>query len=333
MKKSLLTLVFVAFTFLTFAQKIYLEKSFTAAEFKKINLNLDGGAVYVKGEKGAKPNLKIIIQSNKNREFEAKDIEKYYTIEVKVLNNELLVKAFKKDKKSYDYPVNAKYELVVNYDTDIEINTAGGQIKLENLEANINFKTSGGSLDLIGLAGNVKGNTSGGSISLANSKGEIDLQTSGGSIKAINSNGNIKLQTSGGSLTLNELKGDVKASTSGGSVSATNFDGSLNTSTSGGSMKFYKFSGDLVASTSGGSIELDIKTMGKIIDLSTSAGNIRANVPMNQGMDLDLKGMKIKSNKLSKFSNDLSKGKVRGKVNGGGTKVKMSTSVGTIYID
>jgi hypothetical protein len=73
--------------------------------------------------------------------------------------------------------------------------------------------------------------------------------------------------------------------------------------------------------------------LGKILRLSTSAGNIHANIPFSEGMDLDIKGNRIKSDKLSKVSSNLSSGRVKGRVNGGGTEVTLTASSGTIFVE
>jgi hypothetical protein len=54
----------------------------------------------------------------------------------------------------------------------------------------------------------------------------------------------------------------------------------------------------VIARTSGGGIDANIVKLGEILRLSTSAGNIHANIPFSEGMDLDIKGNRIKSDKL-----------------------------------
>ncbi|AQG81054.1 DUF4097 family beta strand repeat-containing protein [Spirosoma montaniterrae] len=217
------------------------------------------------------------------------------------------------------------------------LNTSGGSIRLANLSGKQRFRTSGGSLHLNDVEGDINGQTSGGSINLdrcRSNAGTLDLQTSGGSIRAKESSGKMRLHTSGGSIELNDLKGDVDAQTSGGSIRGGNLNGDLKAGTSGGSIRLANVAGSIDASTSAGSVEVSIAKLGSYVRLSTTAGSVRVQMPLDKGMDLNLSGNRVNMpERLARFEGDIEKDRVRGKLNGGGIPVNITASSGSVSLN
>lgn len=144
---------------------------------------------------------------------------------------------------------------------------------------------------------NLELKTNGGSISIDNLTGNIDANTSGGSIFVGKVNGDVDLHTSGGSITTDEVKGGINAHTSGGSIEvvfAEQLVDDATLTTSGGSITAYLIEG----------IEIDL-------DASTSGGRVRS--------DFDVNGR-------------TSKKSIRGEINGGGPRLKLRTSGGSVRI-
>lgn len=337
--KLILTILVVAGAATAQDTKPYMVKDFSGQRIERLDVSTSGGSIQVNGG-ASSSKVRVIIRSNSwNKQLSDKEIAdrlEDYTLEVKVSGGILICLAKPKNEGSFlnnNNRLSIGFEIDVPEKVDTELRTSGGSISMAKLNGNLNFRTSGGSLSLSQLKGKVKGSTSGGSIKLNEAKGDISLTTSGGSITADNSNGNINLKTSGGSMTFNNLEGTINGSTSGGSIRANNIKGDLDISTSGGSIKFTNIEGNISGSTSGGGIEGNILAIKNHVNLSTSAGSIKVDLPFNEGMDLDLKGNRVYSDKLAKVSNTLKEGKVNGRVNGGGKSVRMRTSAGSIYVD
>ncbi|MEP1448399.1 MAG: DUF4097 family beta strand repeat-containing protein [Paraglaciecola sp.] len=144
---------------------------------------------------------------------------------------------------------------------------------------NVELDTSGGSLSIEDLIGQLQANTSGGSINVQNIQGDVKLHTSGGSIKTGNISGNIKAHTSGGSINVSidkQLTKDAKLTTSGGSISAyldSDIQVNIDAKTSGGRVKSdFKINGMLKkmhvrGSINGGGPNLTLKTSGGSIKI------------------------------------------------------------------
>ncbi|MEM1260898.1 MAG: DUF4097 family beta strand repeat-containing protein [Pseudomonadota bacterium] len=180
---------------------------------------------------------------------------------------------------------------------------------------NVDLNTRGGSIEIDDLSGEVDASTSGGSLRFGHIDGEIDANTSGGSIRIDGGSANIDVSTSGGSIKIGEATGDVRARTSGGSIRVRNAKGRIEARTSGGSVEaemLVQPTGDSTLSTSGGSVRLYVADgIGLDVDATSSSG-VRSEIPV---------GGETKA-----------KRRLRGELNGGGPKVRLETSGGGVKI-
>jgi hypothetical protein len=282
----------------------YLTKTF-AKTIDALNVRTSGGSITVMGQ-SSEPRVEVYIRSNNwnGSSADKGEIEerlKNYELTVKQDGSTIVCQAKPKDGDNWKMwnkkGLSISFKIWVPENTTTNLRTSGGSITLSKLSGIQDFSTSGGSLNLSDLSGTIKGRTSGGSMELTNGSGEIDLSTSGGSITAKNCKGKLKLDTSGGSINLKDLSGTVSANTSGGSINA------------------------------------DINTLGESLELHTSGGSINATVPMNKGIDLELRGDRVHSGTLNNFSGKTDKNYIKGKINGGGVLVKMTTSGGTVSLN
>lgn len=146
-------------------------------------------------------------------------------------------------------------------------------------------------------------------------------------------NYNVKLNTSGGSLSIEDLYGELNASTSGGSINVGNIIGDVKLHTSGGSISTDNITGNIDAHTSGGSINVSInKQLTQDAKLTTSGGSITAYLIPNIQLDINAStsGGRVKSD--FQIDGKVKKMAVRGSINGGGPKLTLKTSGGSIKI-
>ncbi|KQS33525.1 DUF4097 family beta strand repeat-containing protein [Dyadobacter sp. Leaf189] len=322
------------------SEQPYVSKKFTSSSLKELVVETSGGSISVTGGRSDGFKVDMFVKPNNwngKDELSKDEIEdrlEDYDILIGTEGNKVVATAKRKsgttwnDKKS----ISIGFKVYAPRNVATNLKTSGGSIKIASLTGEQNFQTSGGSLKVEDLSGMIHGRTSGGSIDVTNCTNEIDLETSGGSIKATGLKGKIELNTSGGSITLNSINGDVVAHTSGGSVKGDDISGALDTGTSGGSVRLANVSGSIKASTSAGSVEVELTKLGKYVDISSSAGSVRVTMPMDAGMDLNLKGNKV-SIPLKNFDGRAEKEYVRGKMNGGGIPVTLSASSGSVYVN
>lgn len=194
--------------------------------------------------------------------------------------------------------LSLKFEIQIPKKFNVEVYTAGGDIKLQNVEGNVVLKTSGGDINLSGLNGNT------------------EVSTSGGDIKFSDTYGNAELSTSGGDINGNKFSGKIIVSTSGGDISLAGKDATIE------------------ASTSGGDISLDYSGQNQGIELSTSGGDITAKFPkdLNASAMLSAFGGEIRSDFSGNNAIKITSTNFEADINSGGNPLIMKTSGGDIIL-
>jgi len=156
--------------------------------------------------------------------------------------------------------IDLKVEIRVPSQFNLDVNTAGGDIKCGGITGKAELNTSGGDIWADRFSGNLIASTSGGDIFLFCTDTKIIAETSGGDVKLEykGENKGIDLSTSGGDIDIilsKDFAASMELSTSGGDVSC-----SLNMSNvkkSSGSRLIGDLNGGgekLLAHTSGGDI-------------------------------------------------------------------------------
>ena len=320
-------------------EKPYFTKDFSETSLKALKVKTSGGSISVRGDQNSGVTVEMYVRANnwKGDDISDDEIEdrlKQYDITIRREGSTVVAVAEPKDngRMNWKKGLSISFRVYTPRDFDTDLKTSGGSIRLASLRGQQDFTTSGGSIRVDDLEGAIRGRTSGGSIDAVNCSDDVELITSGGSIKAEKMVGTIRLVTSGGSIRLADLNGIIKATTSGGGIRADGIEGALETSTSGGSIRMQNLAASVKARTSAGSIEADFERLGDFVSLSTSAGSVRVNMPLNKGMDLDLRGNRV-SIPLRNFDGRMEKDRVQGSLNGGGIPVKLSASSGSIYVN
>jgi DUF4097 and DUF4098 domain-containing protein YvlB len=310
----------------------YLTKSLSAESIRDVYARTSGGGITVSGVPAGETRIEVYVQPNNNRNDLSKEeikerLKEDYELDVSVAGNTLTAIAKPKHTNmSWKRNLSISFKIYVPKNVSTDLNTSGGGISLTNLSGTHNFSTSGGGLHLDKLSGKIRGRTSGGGITVSDTHDDINLSTSGGGIDADNCSGNLVLATSGGSINLDGLQGTIQARTSGGTVRGSAIKGELETHTSGGSVSLRDLSGSVDASTSGGNMDIEIEELGKYVTVSNSGGNIQLKMPGDKGVNLKLRGERIKIEDLNNFSGEQDEHKVTGKINGGGIPVDIQTS-------
>ncbi|ADB40622.1 DUF4097 family beta strand repeat-containing protein [Spirosoma linguale] len=320
----------------------YQTKAFSG-NIKAVRAETSGGSLTVEGGTDMNAKVEMYVRANNwNDRLDKGEIEdrlKDYDISIAQEGSTIVATA-----KRHSNLTNWKNSLSISFkfytprQVTTDLRTSGGSIHLASLSGTQKFRTSGGSLHLDDVDGDINGQTSGGSIHFAGcqagTSGYLDLQTSGGSIEGKSSTGKMHLVTSGGSIRLTDLKGDIDARTSGGSIQGESIEGDIKASTSGGGVRLANVAGSLDASTSAGSVDVSLTKVGEYVRLNTSAGSIHVRMPLNKGMDLNLRGNRVSiPDNLSRFEGNIEKDRVRGKLNGGGIPVEIAASAGSVSLN
>lgn len=211
-------------------------------------------------------------------------------------------------------------------------NLFGGNITLKNLSGRHQLNTMGGNLRLESVEGEVRGKTMGGNIHVVSCHVQADVSTYGGNVAIDGCKGEIKVSTKGGNIKIQHCNGKIHVDTWGGSIKAYDCIGDLKCYTSGGNIVFEEIQGNVGASTKGGNIKASTKGISEYFWLETSGGNILVNLPLQQSLQLEVKGEKIKTPPLSGFSGIQKRRRLNGLLNGGGASVNLKTRGGNVTI-
>lgn len=277
----------------------YRIEEFTLSGPGNLEVRTSGGHINVRGSESGRVRVEMYVRKN-GRELSTADTDlNDFDIEISQSGNTVRAIAKRNNGKGWKLWNNDNFSISFVVYTPREMST--------------DLKTSGGHIETDGLNGNQKVSTSGGHLQLANLMGTVEARTSGGHIE------------------IRDFEGEMNARTSGGHIDVQNSAGSINLRTSGGHIDLERISGTVEASTSGGSINAEIASIGQFIDLRTSGGNVNITVPDNIGLDLALRGSRVRT-ELKNFSGEVERDEVQGSVNGGGPKISARTSGGTVRV-
>ncbi|WP_057832845.1 DUF4097 family beta strand repeat-containing protein [Colwellia sp. TT2012] len=231
-----------------------INKEFTVASGGLLKIETDVGAIDI--DTHAKEIVLITVEiSGKNED----DMEVSF---IKSGDNVSIKGDFERSGFSFgSNHIKVTYKVTLPQNYNVDLNTSGGSIEIENLTGKVDAYTSGGSISLEDLQGDVDIKTSGGSLDLDNIIGQINAKTSGGSIKLkfpSNPTKDTKVKTSGGSITAylaKDVAVNLSAKTSGGRVSS---EFTVNGKTTKRSIEGTINGGgpELVLKTSGGSVRI-----------------------------------------------------------------------------
>jgi len=303
---------------LVFGVEKVIEKSFPASPGAELILKSDRGSIRV--DTGAPDKVDVRVTLEARGQDKAEKLFREFKLDFQPLAGGLKItgegpeQAWKFWSWGSDN-LNVRYEITVPKEYRVNLSTGGGSIAVSDLDGEVVCDTSGGSIKLGWIDGRVHARTSGGSITVEGGTADVDVETSGGGIRIGETGGKVRAHTSGGSIRLGACGGPVDADTSGGSITVEEVLGEVSATTSGGSVKATitrQPKGNCRLETSGGSVTVYLAPSVRM-DVSghSSGGGVRVNVP---------------------FEGDIDDDAIEGKINGGGPKLMLSTSAGSVNV-
>jgi hypothetical protein len=268
-----------------------IEKSLKLQPKGRFELDSDEGSVTVTGSAAA--GAHIVITSDRD------DIEELFEFQFEEGASLARVTCRRRHWGGWSRNISLHFEVEVPAETQTEIRTGGGGVKLFGLRDGSELRTSGGSIEVSGLGGNLDAHTSGGPIRLREVTGEARIETSGGGIEVASLEGSLRAHTSGGPIHIDRVTGYVEARTSGGPVHVNFGRGNAR----GGDVE-----------SSGGSIEVAVDPSVNLdIDASTSGGSVSTDLPL-------------------RVVGRISTSSLHGSLGSGGETLRLHTSGGSIHI-
>ncbi len=289
-----------------------ISQSFDVSAGGKFIVNAESTKIDVRGGENSQLNVHITRGDDSEE-----DIRDDYDIAFSQNGNSVDVSIKRRSKLSFGHSRSLTLEVSLPGKFDVDLNSSGGRITVQDVTGEIQSRTSGGSLHFDNVAGTVQGKTSGGSIQLSGNPETAELRTSGGSIRVGTVAGDVNANTSGGSISIEGAGGSVVAKTSGGSIKIGEAHGTISAKTSGGKIVAHlptQLSADSELSTSGGSVTVYLgDSFAANVNARTSGGRVHNDFPiLVQG--------------------NSSKSSLKGELNGGGPELHLRASGGSINL-
>lgn len=167
---------------------------------------------------------------------------------------------------------------------------------------------------------------------------DVDARCSDGPLAVDGFNGSIELSTSDGRLDASNCSGRINAHVSDGQMKITAAQGELEARTSDGSMTLEGTFKALDVRSSDGSVDITVRpgsVMERAWSIHSSDGNVRMRLPEDFGADLDVStsdGSIRVDHPVTMSGNALSKNHMVGRLNKGGSPLRIHTSDGSVTI-
>lgn len=215
--------------------------------------------------------------------------------------------------------LSISYELTVPRDTRLEAGTGSGDQSIEGIAGPAHVSSGSGTITLTKIGSAAEVSTGSGDVVLTSIAGSVHANTGSGSIRGTAVGGAISASTGSGDVRLEQsAPGDVTISTGSGTVVIDGVRGAVRVRTG---------SGDLRAK---GQPQGDW-------DLDTSSGDITVQIPASTGFDLEAEtssgSIYLAEEHPLSLTGRINPRRLRGKVQGGGVRLALSTSSGDINIE
>ena len=166
---------------------------------------------------------------------------------------------------------------------------------------------------------------------------DLQVRTGDGSIKARNVTGNIDLHSGDGALTVSALKGAIRLHTGDGSIDASDLDGKCDATSGDGRIRIAGRFDVLTARSGDGSVGVEALHGSKLDSswsITSGDGSIDVAVPADLPANIEASSGdgRITTDIPITTEGVMSKSKVRGKMNGGGSTLTIHTGDGSIHL-
>lgn len=297
-----------------------IRRSFAVKPGGTMRLLTDLGSIEVQSSRNDKVDVQVILTADTSNREKAAKLFKEFTLDTKQSGNSVIVRGRYEEGWGlfhFNDDLEVRYVINVPAQYNLDLETAGGNIRVSDIRGEVRTETSGGNLYLGRIDGPVSGNTSGGNVTVQGAVGKLLLRTSGGNITVGAVQGAVEARTSGGSIKVSQARGDVIAKSSGGNITLNDVAGSINAETSGGSMS--------------ASISTQPRSDSR---LSTSGGNVTISLASTVSVDLDARsdGGYVTSDLPVTIQGTVEEQVMRGRINSGGPKLVLRTAGGNIKV-
>jgi hypothetical protein len=166
---------------------------------------------------------------------------------------------------------------------------------------------------------------------------DLQVRTGDGSIKANDVSGTIDLHSGDGALTVGSLKGSVRMHTGDGSIEASDMDGKCDASSGDGRIRVSGRFDVLSVKSGDGSVAVEAQHGSKLDSawsIVSGDGGIEVSIPADLPANIEASSGdgRITSDIPITMEGVMSKSRIHGKMNGGGSTLTIHTGDGSIHL-
>lgn len=202
-------------------------------------------------------------------------------------------------------------------------------------ETSVRARTGSGSHSIDSIRGPVEAHTGSGSIRVGQIDGAVSVVSGSGSIEVMGAGAGLKAQTGSGSVRAQGLTGAVEARSGSGQINvAFAGAGEGDLSTGSGRIEVLGATGRLRAHAGSGSIRIEGNPSGPW-NVDSGSGSITLRLPQNAAFELNARtgSGSIDTNHPIELRGSVSRRQLEGRVRGGGPRLDVSASSGSIRLD
>lgn len=264
-----------------FAAQTYesnLEKIFPVGPGGKLVLEAGFGACTLKPTETDKVQVQVFRTVKNGTQAQADQLFADHQVTFDQDGNTVSITAKRKEKRSATWSSNSPYlevrfEITLPKRFDVDVRTAGGDIRVADLDGKLKARTTSGGITLQHVSGNLTAEDAGGDILIEGAGGTLSARTTSGAIRVQKVGGKADLSNAGGDIELGEAAEAVTARTTSGSIRMKQVHGAVTASDAGGNIAIARVEGEVTASTTSGSIQIG-QALGKSVELTDAGGDI-----------------------------------------------------------
>jgi DUF4097 and DUF4098 domain-containing protein YvlB len=150
-------------------------------------------------------------------------------------------------------------------------------------DTQVDLQSGGGDMSVIGIAGRIKAVTGGGDIEVWEAKSALDVETAGGNITIFGAKDGLHAKTDGGDVEIHDADGETFVSTGGGNIQILGANGEIQVNTGAGDIDYQGHPQDTCRfDTSRGHIKLRLPADSNArVELETLVGDIAVDWPVD----------------------------------------------------
>ncbi len=301
MKTAFLTgcLIFLSFEVLSQPGTFSFEKTYDTGTNPTLSVNAEDSDIRVHSSDNNQITVHFIAKRNNELiDIDLAELNEYFRIKIEKTNEGLQIESRSKQKNNFGNwhdRISLDFEIEAPIKTACNIGTVDGDVQLTGLTANQQCKTVDGDIEIQKITG------------------DLVVSTVDGDVETNETTGNIVLSTVDGDLKLENITGNIRMKTIDGDIQFRDVDGEINCAATDGDIK-----GSLIA-------------LKAPCQCNTADGDIYIKIPGESGFDIEMKGESVHTD-FKNFDGDIAKKHIKGKVNGGGVLVTLTSTDGNIEL-